>query len=107
FKLGINDFTVIRKRYRKQDVVLHVSSNISPPQENLPLVFVKRGRVVELRTKDRIVGHYMLPRSIDKFKIGFYSNAGNILHHASFVSGMPNGWVVNIKNTNGGRVFFF
>lgn len=107
FKIGQNDFTVIRKRYGQQEIALHVSNNITPPHMNLPLTFIKRGRMIELKTGDRLIGHYMLPRSIDKYNAGFYSNAGNTLKQASFAAGIPNKWMVNIKNTNGGRVFFF
>jgi hypothetical protein len=107
FKIGQNDFTVIRKRYGIQEEVLHVSSNITPPFMDLSLTFIKSGRTIELKMGDRLIGHYMLPRSIDKYQVGFYSNAGNVLKHSSFAAGVPNKWMVNIKNTNGGRVFFF
>ena len=106
-KIGQNDFTVIRKRYGVQDEMLHVSSYVEPPHMNLHLTFIKRGRVIELKNGERLIGHYMLPRSIDKYQVGFYSNAGNVLKHASFASGAPNKWMTNIKNTNGGRIFFF
>ncbi|PTY92871.1 hypothetical protein [Heyndrickxia sporothermodurans] len=107
FKVGQNDFTVIRRRYGVQEVVLHVSSTVTPPMMDLPLTFIKSGRSIELKTGDREVGHYMLPRSLDKYEVGFYSNAGNVLKDASFAAGAPNKWMVNIRNTNGGRVFFF
>lgn len=107
FKIGQNDFTVIRKRYGIQDEVLHVSSYVSPPHMDLQLTFIKSGRMIELKSGDRLLGHYMLPRSIDKYQVGFYSNAENILKYASFIHGAPSKWMTNIKNTNGGRIFFF
>jgi hypothetical protein len=49
---------------------------------------------------------YTLSNPFDTYRIGFYSNAGNVLQYASIASGMPTGWIVNIHNTNGGRVSF-
>lgn len=47
-----------------------------------------------------------LSETLDRYRIGFYSNKGNTIHKISIASGMPKDWVVNIKNTNGGRVSF-
>ena len=107
FKIGVNDFTVIHKYHIYQDTVLHVSNNIAPPKMGLKLTFVKTGRMVELLSGDRSIGHYMLPKHMDRYHLGFYSNAGNVFKTASIASGMPNNWIVNIKNTNGGRIFFY
>lgn len=107
FKIGIHDFTVIRKRYGMQSTMLHVSNSITPPHLDLPLTFIKRGRSIELKSGERLIGHFMLPRSVDKYHVGLYSNAGNTFKSMSYATGMPNKWMVNIKNTNGGRVFFF
>lgn len=47
-----------------------------------------------------------LSEALDQYRIGFYSNKGNTIYKISIASGMPKDWVVNIKNTNGGRVSF-
>lgn len=106
-KFGINDLTVIRKKYERLETMLHVSSFISPPVENLELTIRKTGRNIEIRDKSNLLGSYLLPETLDKYKVGFYSNQGNTLVRASMASGIPKGWDANIKNTNGGRVIFF
>lgn len=47
-----------------------------------------------------------LSETLDRYRIGFYSNKGNTIYKISIASGMPKDWIVNIKNTNGGRVSF-
>lgn len=55
---------------------------------------------------NRNLGNAPLAESLESYRIGFYSNAGNVLEFATISTDMPSGWVVNIHNTNGGRVFF-
>lgn len=107
FKIGHNDFTVYRREYGKQTIDMHVSANITPPYTNLNLVFHKRGRSIELYHKDRLIGNYMLPEEMSQYKVGFYSNAGNVFKTASYAADIPKEWTVNIHNTNGGRIQFF
>lgn len=52
------------------------------------------------------LGNASLAEDLESYRIGFYSNAGNVLNLATISTAMPAGWVVNIHNTNGGRVFF-
>ena len=44
--------------------------------------------------------------SLNKYKIGFYSNKGNTINNVGISSGIPKNWIVNIHNTNGGRISF-
>jgi hypothetical protein len=119
FKLGENDFKVIEKHFLSQSMPVEASCAFasSGANNNANIVFSKRGQVVELHMVThnavtgarelRELGHYTLKGTMDKYRIGFYSNAGNTLKYASIASGIPLNWVVNIKNTNGGRISFF
>lgn len=119
FKLGDNDFHVIERHYLSQSTPLEASCAFaaSDANTNANLIFSKKGQVVELNvvthnpvtnTRElRELGHYTIKGSLDKYRIGFYSNAGNTLKYASIASGIPTNWMVNIKNTNGGRIAFF
>lgn len=107
FKIGLYDFSVIRKTETSENTLLHTSNAISPPQTNLQLTFIKSGRSVEVLSRGRTVGHFMLPDYVERYWIGLYSNAGNVFKELSIATGVPHGWVVNIRNTGGGRVHFF
>ncbi len=107
FKIGYLDFTVINKRGVYQKTMMHTSNNVQAPISDLEISFSKTGREIEMRKGDNLLGHYILPEDIDKYKIGFYSNQGNTLKTISIASGAPKSWMINIKNTNGGRVFFY
>jgi len=119
FKLGDNDFHVIERHYLSQSTPVEASCAFaaSDANTNANLIFSKKGQVVELNLVThnpvtnarelRELGHYKIKGSLDKYRIGFYSNAGNTLKYASIASGIPTNWMVNIKNTNGGRIAFF
>ncbi|WP_312339244.1 hypothetical protein [Anaerospora hongkongensis] len=119
FKLGDNDFHVIERHYLSQSTPVEASCAFaaSDANTNANLIFSKKGQVVELNLVThnpvtnarelRELGHYTIKGSLDKYRIGFYSNAGNTLKYASIASGIPTNWMVNIKNTNGGRIAFF
>lgn len=47
-----------------------------------------------------------LSEDLQEYRIGFYSNAGNTIQYADIQTIIPDNWIVNINNTNGGRVFF-
>lgn len=119
FKLGDNDFHVIERHYLSQSTPVEASCAFaaSDANTNANLIFSKKGQVVELNLVThnpvtnarelRELGHYTIKGSLDKYRIGFYSNAGNTLKYASIASDIPTNWMVNIKNTNGGRIAFF
>lgn len=118
FKLGDNDFRVIERHFLSQSTALEASCAFaaSDANRNANLIFSKKGQVIELHLvihnavtgarELRDLGHYTIKGALDKYRIGFYSNAGNILKYASIASGIPSNWMVNIKNTNGGRISF-
>jgi hypothetical protein len=119
FKLGDNDFKVIEKHFLSQSMPVEASCAFasSDVNTNANLIFSKRGQVIEIHLvihnavtgekELRELGHYTIKNALDEFRIGFYSNTGNTLKYASIASGIPTNWLVNIKNTNGGRVSFF
>lgn len=108
FRLGYREATVI---YRFGDVVkkLSTSSNtLFPSMENMKITFSKIGRRVTVSVDEYgTLIDYLLPINIDKYSIGFYSNAGNILKNINIASSIPDFWNVNMMNTNGGHLRFF
>lgn len=44
--------------------------------------------------------------TVDTYKIGFYSSAGNTLVTSTIQTPIPDQWIANVKNGNGGRLFF-
>lgn len=119
FKLGDNDFKVIERHYLSQSMSVEASCAFasSDANTNANIIFSKTGQTIEVNLVThnpvsgvrelRELGHYTVKGILDRFRIGFYSNAGNTLKYASIASGIPTNWLVNIKNTNGGRVSFF
>lgn len=96
--------------YRLGDVLKKlsaVSTTLMPPHENIKLTFTKTGRKVTLAAEgyDALI-EYTLPVSIDKYSIGIYSNAGNTVRSMSVASSIPEGWNVNMRNTDGGYIKF-
>ena len=60
-------------------------------------------------TEDQIIKKrrmitYSLPHQIRRYKVGYYSNSGNILKHAEISTESPSNWVSNVANGNGGRI---
>ena len=119
FKLGDNGFKVIEKHFSSQSTPVEASCAFASSNNNTNanIIFSKLGQVIEMylithnvvtgAREFQELGHYTVKDAFGAFRIGFYSNAGNTLKCASVASGIPLNWVVNIKDSNGGRVSFF
>lgn len=117
YRLGDNGYSVEENYLRKQR---HITSGLFFTRDDsfrLHLTFYKNeDKIWMTRTyyennKEKIYGNIwttsaQLSEDLSKYRIGFYGNIGNTIHKISIASGMPKDWVVNIKNTNGGRVSF-
>lgn len=119
FKTGDNDFRVIERHYTEQSMPDEGSCAFAASDTNVNahIVFSKKGQLITMSLAVNNattgaqelmeLGHYTIKKTIDKYRIGFYSNAGNTLKYATVASGIPKNWLVNVKNTNGGRISFF
>lgn len=75
-------------------------------QEHMKFKFIKTGKKVTILINDVEVFSEYLKRDLDKYNIGYYSNAGNIINDIKITSNIPNGWTVNMANTIGGHISF-
>lgn len=107
FRIGHSDYSIVRRMGTKIDVL-----------ENGPVVNVKpfiEGLVLQIRKVSNRVYFYVngkkikdkyLPSEVNKFMVGYYSSAGNTINSIAIASGVPEGWNVNMSNTNGGYIKF-
>lgn len=107
FKLGYREASVFYRNNTVQRKVMNLSTALYPPKDHLEIIFTKRGRKVTLSVQG--IGNiieYNIPTEIDRYQIGIYSNAGNAIQDISVASGIPTGWQVNMRNTEGGYLKF-
>lgn len=107
FKLGYREASVYYRNNSVQRKTMNVATALYPPKDHLEIIFTKRGRKVTLNIPE--IGNlieYNIPTEIDRYQIGIYSNAGNSVQNVSVASGIPTGWQVNMRNTEGGYLKF-
>lgn len=118
FRIGFNDFSAIEKYLLDQNILIHNSCVLAPSSlnTNIHLIFTLKNKKVSFdwysinsQGKEEVynLGQITLKRSFSKYKIGFYSSAGNTIREVSFLQGVPENWHTSIKNVRGGRMAFF
>lgn len=118
FRIGTNDFSIIRKHLLEQNTLITNSCVLSSSynNKNIHLKFSFKDNIASLDwltltlsgTEEIFnLGKLKLTDSINRYKIGFYSSAGNIIRETTFLSGVPEHWHTSIKNVRGGRMAFF
>lgn len=66
---------------------------------------VYRATKNENKTNDKhLMFSYIMPHVMDRYKVGFYSNAGNTIKFSTISSESPSNWISNIFNARGGRI---
>jgi len=118
-KLGTrNKYQIINKQFLEQttlkDEYINAGIDIDTGMTNLRLVFKfiedSKIRIYYVEkdeygiNQETLIIEYMLPHTLEKYKLGFYSNGGNTLKFASIDSETPSNWISNIFNGNGGRI---
>ena len=113
FKLGTDDFRFLRKKFDSQEELKKESClfSASTSNENTTLSFIIKNASVEVRQKydnDKYLtlGTCELPKIFNDYKIGFYSNAGNVIREIKFYENVPPNWRTSIHNVLGGRLSF-
>lgn len=107
FKIGHSDYSLIHRLGVKKEILENGAvPNVKPFKKNLVLQIKKVNNKVSFYVNNKLVTNKYLPTDINTFKIGYYSNAGNIINSISIASEIPDGWIVNMSNTNGGYVKF-
>lgn len=108
FRIGYREASVIYKNGTVNRTLVMVPLTIKPPIESMKIRFIKIGQKITL-TIDGIdvpLISYTVPKIINKYNIGIYSNAGNLIKNISINSRTPNYWNINMHNTIGGRIRF-
>ena len=107
FRIGHSDYSIVRRIGDKIDVIENGPAiNIKPFKENLKLQIRKIYNRVYFYVNGIQLSKKYLPTNMDNFMVGYYSNAGNIINSIAIASEIPEGWVVNMSNTNGGYIEF-
>ena len=116
-KIGYNDFQTYEKRNGKTTLINTTSCALAPSLDNerikLQIKITKKLITVDWLTEDRAgsfrrfnLGSYRMSDEMEEYRVGFYSNAGNVIHTLSFQQNVPDNWTTSIKNTCGGRIRF-
>ena len=115
FKVGVNAFTVFEKLLGKQNQVLSETCLFEPGVKNAHLTFELVKKSIRLiyhafnsqnEPITRVLGEYKVKAVFERYRIGFYSNAGNIIRSLGFYGPLPRHWRVSTSNTIGGRISF-
>jgi len=115
FKVGVNTFTVFEKLLGKQNQTLSESCLFEPEAKNAHLTFELIKKKVRLiyhtfnnqnEPVERMLGEYKIKTAFERYRIGFYSNAGNVIKSLGFYGRLPAHWRVSTINTIGGRISF-
>lgn len=108
FKLGYLESSVLYKNGASTYELSKNSVNIKPKIKNQKIIIAKYGRSVRVYKKgstENLIS-YTLNRDIDRFCIGYYSNAGNVIKDIIIKSNCPEGWSINLRNSIGGYIKF-
>lgn len=113
FRIGYREASVeyktgyINKTLAKIPTIIYPSADIN---QKMYIRFRKYKKTIYLDINGESIINpkvYKLPKDINKFCIGIYSNAGNIIHNLKINSKIPDYWSINMTNTVGGRIRFY
>lgn len=112
-----NHYQIINRGYSEQNIVRdeYIEAGVrfkAPANMILIFEFIENCKVrIYKAEKDenginnkRLMISYDLPHLMERYQIGFYSSANNVLKFASVSSESPSNWISNIFNGNGGRI---
>lgn len=109
FRTGFRESSVVYKYNFAQKNIKRSSTAFEPPHNNMTFLFTKQGKTIKLfcSTLENPLIEYTLPNdNWDKYSLGIYSNAGNVIKSINIAASIPKNWIVNMYNTNGGYVRF-
>lgn len=107
FKVGYKEASV----YYSDNMETTLVKQITCPdaytiQEHMKFVFRKQGKKILIYLNDKLIFEEYIKKELDKYNIGYYSNKGNIINNISMAASIPDNWVVNMNNTQGGYIRF-
>lgn len=110
FRTGFRESSVVYKYNHEQKNIKRSSTAYEPPHNDTFFLFTKQGKTIKLfcSTLENPLIEYTLPNNNwDKYSLGIYSNAGNVIKSINIAASIPKNWIVNMYNTDGGYVRFF
>ena len=109
FRVGYHEASIIYKYEFEQNTIKQNNISLVPPKDNIKFIFTKIGKKITLTTEDAItplLEYAFTNDNWDKFSLGIYSNAGNVINNINIQAPIPYGWNLNMHNTDGGYVKF-
>lgn len=109
FRTGFRESSVIYKHGYTQKNIKRYASSFEPPHNDIYFTFSKSGKSIKLycSTLEMPLIDYTLPNNNwDKYSLGIYSNAGNVIKNINIATSVPKNWIVNMYNTDGGYIKF-
>ena len=110
FKIGGSDFRVFRYHALKQEALYTCGTLLASSSD-------KKNISIKVRIHDRkismtwetaensfLLGEYTMEKTLPRYKIGIYSNKGNLIRSIRIKQNVPDAWNVSIDNTAGGRI---
>lgn len=108
FKVGYKEASIYYTDEHETTLIKQITcAQALTIQEHMLFTFIKKGKKITILLNDKVIFEEYLKRELDKYNIGYYSNAGNIINNISMAASTPDNWVINMKNTQGGYVRFF
>ena len=107
FKIGYKEASIYHTT--KENAVLVkqiVFPNAVTIQEHLKFSFIKNSKKIIIKANNKKIFEEYIAKDFDKYNIGYYSNANNIINNITMKANIPDGWVVNMENTQGGYINF-
>lgn len=105
-----NEYQVIHKELTQRLMrsgFIQPGKDINVPTKDLELCFrFTEGYKVDVLSDDILLISFGMVNEMPKFKIGFYSNVGNIINWAVVYSETPSNWISNIWNGQGGSIIW-
>lgn len=109
-KVGTLECTFYEKTPEAQSVIEKGSCTLSPDGKEHTFRFSKTGtqiHVYELSgDSQELLGRCNISDGYDRYTLGIYSSAGNIVRSMDIKDNYPSAWGTSVKNTNGGRLSF-
>jgi hypothetical protein len=107
FKIGYREASIYFSNTKGIELIKQISCpEAKTVQDNLLLSLKKSGKKISLYLNDKLILDEYINKTLDKYNIGYYSNAGNIINTISLAANIPSNWVINMRNTQGGYIRF-
>lgn len=107
FRVGHSDYSVTHRVGDKIDTLESGPViNIRPFKKDFKIEIKKINNRVSFYVDEKLLYRKYMPTDLHKYMIGCYSSAGNIINSINVESEIPNGWVINMNNTQGGYINF-